>query len=614
MYRTLLASTALAFSSVTASAETITVCAGGCDYTSINAAIGAASDGDVIQLAAETYFEGAVIDTDGKALTLRGPIGIRGDVETRVIGNAGDTAIRLSGPSTLEMLQVEGSSESEVVSVGFESASTIISCEVVVDPLRSGVSVRSNSNLSVMDSCFLGLVVLDSGQDGDPIRGDFYRTEIANNFGGVVSMLNSVEEVHFSDSRVRNLSSNLTFTSGLYVPVQGNRIKLSNSIVCPIGGGLSGLAVDVRADPDSCIARSCEDLDEDGKIDDCEGIDHTIQETVDAAAGDGIIDLPPGRFRLAAPIFLDPTRFPNGVELRGAKGDEPTTLDGRGSIPLFRFQYLNRGEDELVEPVIDRIQIENGYGAYAAMGAFSCGHLEFHDLTVEEFSGSRLIEFALNWGNTKFVGCRFTLCESETSAGLMFGNRVTCIGCVFEANNLNGPVAKVGSLVLEGCEFVDNSVPDDRAILEIGGSMDATSCVFILPDDTQGAAVSCEYLPWRDGLVIVDSQFQYSDDRRVVIEVGGSDPGAPRHLQGSTFSGCCPLQPMTFDDLGANGFLWKCDGCVGDVTCNQVVNAGDLGRLLSAWDTAQARYDLNEDGIVNAADLGLLLGSWGPCQ
>ena len=72
MYRTLLAAVALAVSSVTASAETITVCASGCDYTSINTAISAASDGDVIQLAAQTYFEGEQIDTLGKAITLRG--------------------------------------------------------------------------------------------------------------------------------------------------------------------------------------------------------------------------------------------------------------------------------------------------------------------------------------------------------------------------------------------------------------------------------------------------------------------------------------------------------------------------------------------------------------
>ena len=86
MNRTLLATVALAFSSVTASASTITVCASGCDYTSINAAIGAASDGDVIQLAAETYFEGEQIDTLGKAITLRG-----------VLDKAGEPASVLDG-------------------------------------------------------------------------------------------------------------------------------------------------------------------------------------------------------------------------------------------------------------------------------------------------------------------------------------------------------------------------------------------------------------------------------------------------------------------------------------------------------------------------------------
>ncbi len=63
-----------------------------------------------------------------------------------------------------------------------------------------------------------------------------------------------------------------------------------------------------------------------------------------------------------------------------------------------------------------------------------------------------------------------------------------------------------------------------------------------------------------------------------------------------------------------SGNLWRCDSCPGDVTCNAMVNAGDLGRLLGAWDTTQQRYDLNQDGIVDAADLGLLLGSWGVCE
>ena len=55
-------------------AETITVCLIGCDHTSINAAIAAADEGDVIQLAAGIYSEMSVIDTRGKAITLRGAI------------------------------------------------------------------------------------------------------------------------------------------------------------------------------------------------------------------------------------------------------------------------------------------------------------------------------------------------------------------------------------------------------------------------------------------------------------------------------------------------------------------------------------------------------------
>jgi predicted outer membrane repeat protein len=74
----LAASGLFAFTS-TAAADTLTVCASGCQYTSINAAIDAASDGDVILLSAETYYEGARINTDGKAITLRGATDKSGD-------------------------------------------------------------------------------------------------------------------------------------------------------------------------------------------------------------------------------------------------------------------------------------------------------------------------------------------------------------------------------------------------------------------------------------------------------------------------------------------------------------------------------------------------------
>ena len=74
MMRPLIASLVLSVFALTAHGETISVCATGCDHTSINAAIDAASDGDVIQIAAGTYFEGAPVDPAGKLVQLIGEV------------------------------------------------------------------------------------------------------------------------------------------------------------------------------------------------------------------------------------------------------------------------------------------------------------------------------------------------------------------------------------------------------------------------------------------------------------------------------------------------------------------------------------------------------------
>ncbi|MCP4013983.1 MAG: hypothetical protein GY728_12825 [Phycisphaeraceae bacterium] len=58
-----------------AHADTITVCQSGCDHTSINAAIAAADDGDVIQLSAEIYTEDVQIPLDRSLEILGDPNG-----------------------------------------------------------------------------------------------------------------------------------------------------------------------------------------------------------------------------------------------------------------------------------------------------------------------------------------------------------------------------------------------------------------------------------------------------------------------------------------------------------------------------------------------------------
>ena len=56
-------------------AETLTVCAeGGCDYATIQAAIDAASNGDVIEVAAGRYLVDETIDTIGKSVRIHGAV------------------------------------------------------------------------------------------------------------------------------------------------------------------------------------------------------------------------------------------------------------------------------------------------------------------------------------------------------------------------------------------------------------------------------------------------------------------------------------------------------------------------------------------------------------
>ena len=74
------------FTTSAATADTTTVCASGCDFTSIQAAIDAANDGDVINLTDSVYNEGAEIDMRGKAITLKGQNQGPGNASTTIQG------------------------------------------------------------------------------------------------------------------------------------------------------------------------------------------------------------------------------------------------------------------------------------------------------------------------------------------------------------------------------------------------------------------------------------------------------------------------------------------------------------------------------------------------
>ena len=65
------------------------------------------------------------------------------------------------------------------------------------------------------------------------------------------------------------------------------------------------------------------------------------------------------------------------------------------------------------------------------------------------------------------------------------------------------------------------------------------------------------------------------------------------------------------DDVSIFGIGCPDTGCLGDLNGDGIVDGGDLGLLLAAWNTGDA--DLNGDGNTDGADIGLLLSYWGDC-
>jgi hypothetical protein len=226
MYRTLLAAVALAFSSVTASAETITVCASGCDHTSINAAIGAASDGDVIQLAAETYFEGQQIDTLGKAITLRGVLDKTGG-PLSVLDGAGSHRVLIceSGETTatvFESLVIQnGYGQPEEVYGQYEigggmfnyaSSPTLTNCTFTTNSAFGGGGMNNYQSSPTLTNCTFTSNSADYGggmynTSSSPILTDCTFTSNSATYGG--GMYNYFSSPNLADCTFESNSANV---------------------------------------------------------------------------------------------------------------------------------------------------------------------------------------------------------------------------------------------------------------------------------------------------------------------------------------------------------------------------------------------------------------------
>ena len=248
----------LASASIASAQTTLTVCASGCQYTSINAAIDAAANGDVIQLANEAYTEGAVIDTDGKAITLLGTVDANGNPTSVLDGNDTHRVINCTSGETSQtvfqnlIVQNGFNSENGLENGGggvwilHSSSPTFDNCIIqnnVAGPSAGGLKMRNRCN-PVFTSCqFLGNFT-STGSGGaismeERCNPDFtdcvFADNSANKGGGI--QCNRVSSPEFIRC---TFSGNTSNEGGALLMVQAGGVQFTDCTISGNEGGTQG--------------------------------------------------------------------------------------------------------------------------------------------------------------------------------------------------------------------------------------------------------------------------------------------------------------------------------------------------------------------------------------
>src|SRR3990172_7552932 len=147
------------FSSHLTQAATITVCASGCDHTTIQGAVNAASSGDTINIAAGTYKENVTIEV--KTLTVNGA----GADSTIVDGNKSASVFSIRGSSsppfsvTLKNMTITNGKASGSIGGGIfievDPSVTVTDCIIsgnFANNAGGGISNLGGGILTIMDS------------------------------------------------------------------------------------------------------------------------------------------------------------------------------------------------------------------------------------------------------------------------------------------------------------------------------------------------------------------------------------------------------------------------------------------------------------------------------
>ena len=295
-------------------AETITVCLdGSCDYTDIQEAINAASDGDVIEISGGTYYPAATIDMGGKAVALRGEVSADGQLLStlnggstvqiaRCISGEGATTrfvdlIFLNGNSTngggmlvddsspyiarCEFIGNTASDSGGALFICCTSSPTIDACTFRDNQALSGGGIATEFGSPTINGCtFIG----NQAESGGGITNDFFSTSqitsstfvlnIAGTGGAILNTFASSPTI--VDCTITENQASSGFGGGGIYSSKGSSTtpNMGTTIICENSPNqVFGEFIDLG---ENCIQESCID---------CESIDCPADLT-----GDGVVD------------------------------------------------------------------------------------------------------------------------------------------------------------------------------------------------------------------------------------------------------------------------------------------------------------------------------------
>ena len=306
------------------------------------------------------------------------------------------------------------------------------------------------------------------------------------------------------------------------------------------------------------------------------------------------------------------------------------------------------GKNVIIRGAADNATILDGTGLTASIALFSGGEpatagverLVFRNGTT----GSRFTpksNFTIggaiyaNNSSAHISDCRFENCRADYGGAIYhYVGGLAWDNCVFINNiaNDDGGAALVYNVTgsVRECDFTGNrcgmfGAGSGSAFKAVGSNGDGEAVVldsctitnnFAL--DSGSAVEFYEHAKYHPGVLhIVNTTISGNSSGKPVPD-GAAGLRVLHRMQSCILSAgtnICNNTPKNVDGpYFIEGSVTVCE-CHGDFFADGIVNAADLGILLSNWGLTNPNGagDANHDGLVNAIDVSVLLANWGVC-